>query len=127
MARRPSAPPNPRAEALRAQARAHRLLADAEEAEAAALEAEVTAPDPSELLSARAWPADLAPLTWRAAFEAARRGELPIVRAGRTPALRRADVAAWLDARTERRPRLVVAAAGDEYSAIAAAAGRRAR
>ena len=112
---------NPMADALRAEAQAHRALADAKDAQATAIEHECGAPDPDGLVSAKSWPPDLAPLTWRAAFEAARRGELPIVRCGRTPALRRGDVVAWLAARTERRPRVATASSespSSEYAQI---------
>ena len=118
---------NPLVEALRAEANAYRALADAKDAQANALEREADAPDADSLVFARSWPVDLAPLTWRSAFEAARRGELPIVRCGRTPALRRRDVLDWLAKRTERRaPKAapVSSEPGDEYGQIVASIAR---
>ena len=121
--------PSPLAAALRAQADAMRAGATALDNAADAIEHE-HAVDPDELLSERAWPADLAPLTFRVVHEAARRGELEIVRCGRSPAYRRRDVREWLASRVERRPRLATVpneTSSGEYGAIVANIGSRGR
>lgn len=80
--------------ALRAQAAAARASADLLEAAAFAIES----PEGGDTLVTRAnWDG---PPTFRTLLDAAVRGELPKVKAGRTPAFRRGDVEAWLMTRT---------------------------
>lgn len=56
------------------------------------------APSPDELLTAKTWP-NGSPCSFRAVLDAGKRGELSIVKAGRTPAVRRRDLDAWIASR----------------------------
>jgi hypothetical protein len=91
-----------------AQATALRAMADALEAEAHALD---DAPAPDEMLTRTTWPEDLA-VSFRTIRDAARRGELVMHRAGRSPAVKRSDVLHWL----EGRPVSVSAASSETAS-----------
>jgi hypothetical protein len=108
----------PIAAAKRAQALALRAQADALEAEADALEG---APSADQLLTKDTWPADLV-VTFRAVRDAARRGELRMHKAGRSPAVKRSDVLRWL----EGRP-VSVSAVAEETTSPRSKEARRAR